>query len=303
MKLCIASHIVLDEIVDLDGKQLESLGGPVCYGSLLAKTFKFDPSPATKVGTDISDKVKTLKEYGINLVDSQIDPSNPTTRFKLKSKRDGGRELFLLSRCSPIKLIDIPHSDGLVVSPVIGEISADTLSEIVKSEKNRFVMVDPQGFLRNASEDGSVTNKKHLDLDLKGVTAIKADEDELSALTGGLASLEGMKMLKKKYGIEHIISTSKTDIIFLNKNIVYSIKIKKIDSPDHTGLGDILATSFTCAYLKEKDPLWAISFGAGSVISALQSKKRGIEKIPSSLKLIEKNSTYIYNTIKFKVID
>ena len=34
-----------------------------------------------------------------------------------------------------------------------------------------------------------------------------------------------------------------------------------------------------------------------------QLQKRGIEKIPSSLKLIEENSTYIYNTIKFKVID
>jgi len=164
-------------------------------------------------------------------------------------------------------------------------------------------MVDPQGFLRTVSDDGSVTNKSYLDLNLNGVTAIKADEDELSALTGGLTGVEGMKMLKKRCNIEFVISTFDTNIIFLHKNIRYLIPLKKIESPDYTGLGDILATAFTCAYIREKDPLWAICFGAGSVITALQSKKRGIEKIPSSLGLIERNSTYFYNTVKFKVVD
>lgn len=303
MKLCMTSHIVLDEIIDLEGKYVESLGGPVCYGSMLAKTFKFDSNPATKVGQDIADKVDLLKKCNINLAETQIDPVDPTTRFRLVLKKNGSRELFLLSRCSPIKLFDIPDSDGFVISPVIDEVSVDTLSEIVEREKNRFVMVDPQGFLRTVGDNGFVTNKKYLDLNLNGVTAIKADEDELSALTGGLTGIEGMKMLQKRYNIQFILSTFDTNIIFLHQNIIYSITLKKIDSPDHTGLGDILATAFTCAYIKEKDPLWAICFGAGSVISALQSKKRGIEKIPSSLSLIERNSTYFYNTVKFKVID
>jgi sugar/nucleoside kinase (ribokinase family) len=189
------------------------------------------------------------------------------------------------------------------MSPVIDEICPDTLSQIVKREKDRFIMVDPQGFLRTVCENDSVINKKYLDLNLNGVTAIKADEDELSALTNGLTGVEGMMTLKKRYNIEFIVSTFDTNVIFLHKNIVYLIPLKKLESPDHTGLGDILATAFTCAYLKEKDPLWAICFGAGSVISALQSKKRGIEKIPSSLRLIERNSTYFYNTVKFKVVD
>ena len=221
MKLCMTSHIVLDEIIDLEGKYLESLGGPVCYGSLLAKTFKFDSNPATKVGYDISDKVDLLKKYNINLVESQIDSSYPTTRFRLISKKSGGRELYLLSRCSSINPIDIPDSDGFVISPVIDEISVDTLSQIVEAEKNRFVMVDPQGFLRTVSENGSVTNKRYLDLNLNGVTAIKADEDELSALTGGLTAVEGMKMLKKRYNIEFVISTFDTGIIFFYIKILF----------------------------------------------------------------------------------
>ncbi len=303
MKLCMASHIVLDEIIDLEGKNTESLGGPVCYGSLLAKTFKFSSVPATKAGQDIFDKIGQLAKCNINLEKSQVDPISPTTRFRLASKKNGGRDLFLLSRCSPITLNDIHDSDAFVISPVIDEISPDTLSQIVKREKNGFIMVDPQGFLRTVGENGSVTNKSHIELDLNGVTAIKADEEELSALTGGVTSVEGMKMLKNKYNLEFVISTTDNNIIFLHKKIVYSINLKKIESPDHTGLGDILATGFSCAYIKEKDPLWAICFAAGSVITALQSKKRGIEKIPTSMRLIERNATYYYNTIKFKVID
>ena len=303
MKLCMASHIVLDEIIDLEGEHTESLGGPVCYGSLLAKTFKFNSIPATKAGQDILNRVGQLTKCNINLEKSQIDLKSPTTRFRLVSKKNGGRELFLLSRCSPITPNDIQDSDAFVISPVIDEISPDTLSQIVKREKDRFIMLDPQGFLRRVGENGSVTNKSHIELDLNGVTAIKADEEELSALTGGVTSVEGMKILKNRYNLEFIISTTDSNIIFLHKKIVYSINLKKIESPDHTGLGDILATGFSCAYIKEKDPLWAICFAAGSVITALQSKKRGIEKIPTSMRLIERNSTYFYNTIKFKVID
>lgn len=304
MKLCIASHVVLDEIINLDGENTESLGGPVCYGSLLTKTFNFKAMPATKVGSDIFEKKsKDLRNCNINLEQNQIDAHNPTTRFRLISKKGGGRELFLLSRCSPIEAVDIHDSDGFVISPVIDEISPDTLSQVINREKNKFIMVDPQGFLRTVKENGAVTNRSYLEMNLNGVTAIKADEEELSALTGGITSIEGMKILKSKYKLDFIISTSENNIIFLHKNIVYSIVIKKIESPDHTGLGDILATGFSCAYLKEKDPLWAICFAAGSVITALQSKMRGIGKIPTSIKLIERNSTYFYNTVKFKIID
>lgn len=303
MKLCIASHVVLDEIINLDGENTESLGGPVCYGSLLTKTFNFKAMPATKVGSDIFEKKSELRDCNINLEQNQIDAHNPTTRFRLISKKGGGRELFLLSRCSPIEAVDIHDSDGFVISPVIDEISPDTLSQVINREKNKFIMVDPQGFLRTVKNNGAVTNRSYLEMNLNGVTAIKADEEELSALTGGITSIEGMKILKSKYKLDFIISTSENNIIFLHKNIVYSIVIKKIESPDHTGLGDILATGFSCAYLKEKDPLWAICFAAGSVITALQSKMRGIGKIPTSIKLIEKNSTYFYNTVKFKIID
>lgn len=87
MKLCMASHIVLDEIIDLEGKKTESLGGPVCYGSLLAKTFNFQSVPATRAGKDILESEMQLTKCNIRLNKSQVDPINPTTRFRLISKK------------------------------------------------------------------------------------------------------------------------------------------------------------------------------------------------------------------------
>ncbi len=306
MKVGIASHIVIDSIIDSEGTKIESLGGPACYASVIAKTFKLDVVLFTKVGNDISDREIFLKENGILIKNDQIDEKNPTTRFKLFLDKDGGRKLFLLSKCSPIDMSyqDVDNLDGLILSPVMDEIPNDVFQNFDKTKKEKFVMLDPQGFLRFCNDETlSISHKKHLDLDFKGITAIKADEEELSALTKGITSVEGMKLLKKKYCLEFVISTGHNQVLFLNKNILYSLAVNQISGQDSTGLGDILTSGFSCSYLKEKDPLWAFCFGAGSVIASLNSKKRGLEKVPRKMNLIERNASYFYNTIKFRILD
>jgi sugar/nucleoside kinase (ribokinase family) len=306
MKIGIASHIVKDTIIDAEGTKIESLGGPACYASVIAKTFKLDVSLFTKVGKDISDKLEFLKENNIFIKNDQIDEMNPTTRFQLFLNKNGGRKIFLLEKCSPIDIsyLNIDNLDGLILSPVIDEIPDEIFQNFTKTKKEKFIMLDPQGFLRVWNKETlSISNKEHLDLDFKGITAIKTDEEELSILTNGITSVEGMKLLKKKYSLEFVISTEDNHIFFLNKNILYSLSFNKISSQDNTGLGDILTSGVTCSYLKEKDPLWAFCFGAGSVISALNLKTKGLEKVPRKINLIERNATYFYNTIKFKIID
>ena len=96
MKICIASHVALDEIIDLRGEKTESLGGPVCYGSLLAKTFNFNTFAATKVGNDMMGKLQLLKDCNIFLTENQIDKSNPTTKFRLILNKDSGRQTLPL---------------------------------------------------------------------------------------------------------------------------------------------------------------------------------------------------------------
>lgn len=295
----------MDSIKDLEGLTTESLGGPVCYGALLAKTFNLSVNTASRVGYDIGDKMDSLKFYNIKIKQEQIDMYNPTTKFRLELNKDGSRTLTLLAKCSKISFQDFEQDiDGVILSPVIDEIPSDIVQHLRNKDKNKLIMVDPQGFLRRInSSDGSIYLDSNIDLNMNGVTGVKVDEDELKALTKGITSIEGMKFLQKKYKLEFVISTGRNSILFLNKNILYSLSFKKLNSPDYTGLGDILTTGFSCSFLKEKDPLWAICFGAGSVIAALESKKKGIQKVPRAMKLVERNASYFYNTIKFRIID
>ena len=308
MKIGIFSHIVLDSIRDTEGVVTESLGGPSCYGTVIAKTFDFNVVLFTKIGLDLDNKkLAYLNQNSIHIKPDQIDGKNPTTRFRLIMHRDGGRDLFLLSKCSPINLsfLDTGGLDGIILSPVIDEISNDIFQILDQTkEKDRFIMLDPQGFLRYRDKDTSLISlKKHLDVDIKAITAIKADENELSVLTNGVIGIEGMKLLRKKYNLDFVVSTSDNQISLLHKKTVYTLDLKQRPNIDSTGLGDILTTGFTCSYLKEKDPLWGLCFGVGSVIGALDSKTRGLEKVPRKINIIERHASYCYNTVKFKIIE
>src|SRR5947208_13115335 len=46
----------------------------------------------------------------------------------------------------------------------------------------------------------------------------------------------------------------------------------------------------SCAYPREKDPLWAICFGAGAVRAALETRLTGLSKIPSKSKIEQNRS-------------
>ena len=159
-------------------------------------------------------------------------------------------------------------------------------------------MLDPQGYLRTIDSCGNVNLKQSLHLDLSGITAIKVDVDEMAVLTEGLVNLDGMQYLQSK-GIEFVIYTENRTIHLLHKKMHYWFNLHDIETPDSTGAGDILSAAFSCAYLKEKDPLWAICFGAGAVRAALETRQIGLSKIPSMSK-IEQSSSYFYNTVGFR---
>ena len=120
----------------------------------------------------------------------------------------------------------------------------------------------------------------------------------MAALTGGLNGLDGMKALQSR-GIEFVIYTEHRTFHLLHKKTHYWLSVNEIDTVDSTGVGDILCASFSCAYLKEKDPIWAICFGAGAVKAALETRQVGLAKIPT-MSNIEENASYFYNGIGFQ---
>ena len=290
MKLDVISHCTIDTI-EINDSEYVVPGGPGCYCSLTARALKFDVKLHTKFGSDFT-HADYLTEQKV--VFENAFSTEPTTQFTLQLV-NSERTLFLKNKCEIINNV-ILDTDSVIISPLFDEIPLE-LFEKIKNDVN-FVLLDPQGFLRRVNSENKIYLER-TDLNLTGVSAIKVNSDELKALTNA-DHLDGIKILQKK-GIDNVILTDKQNISLLSENKIYSITLPDITLNDTTGIGDIFSAAFCCTMLKEKDILWALSFGGGAAQAALESGQIGLEKIPSKA-AIESNAYYFYNTIKFKEI-
>ena len=290
MKLDIFSHCTIDTIQINDSKYVVP-GGPACYCSLTARILKFDVRLHTKFGSDFP-LVNYLTEQKIVFEDALS--TKPTTQFILNLV-NSERTLFLQNKCESINSVTL-DTDSVIISPLFDEISIELFEKIKKNAN--FVLLDPQGFLRRKNSENKIYLEQ-ADLNLSNISAIKVNQDELKYLTG-TSNVDGIKILQKK-GIDSVILTDKQNISLLSKNRIYSITLPNLELNDTTGIGDIFCAAFCCTMLREKDILWALSFGGGAVQAALESKQIGLEKIPAK-GAIESNAYYFYNTVKFKEI-
>jgi sugar/nucleoside kinase (ribokinase family) len=302
LRIAIASHIVLDKITMNDGRMLECIGGPPCYCGITSRRFGFDVSLVTKAGGDLPKEIwEIFQDNNIMLRDGMF-VNSPTTKFLIDC-HGHSRDLKLGDKCEPLSADDVQKTkaDCWLVSPVIDEVPQHVLAEIKHNGgKKNFTMLDPQGYLRFIGPEGRIVMKDKLDVDLSGINAIKVDNQEMAALSGGLRGLAGMQALHSR-GIEFVIHTEDGAIHLLHDERHYWLTLQEIDTVDSTGLGDILSASFSCAYIKEKDPIWALCFGVGAVKAALETGQVGVAKIPS-MRDIEETASYLYNGIKFQHI-
>ncbi len=301
MKLAILSHLVKDSIVDKTGSLTFSIGGPPCYCGLTARKFGLDVLLITKYGRDFPyEDLNFLKDKGIQIKEAAKTDSL-TTNFELTIK-GYSRNLVLKSKCEPITKMDIDdiHTDGWIISPVFNEISSNILQNILTKKNDEFIMLDPQGFTRKITYKGLVMVRKSINnFNVRNIEAIKLDREELFCLSNGLTDVLGMKRIQSHYKIDFIVYTEKRVIHLIDKTKHYWCEMEKIESPDSTGLGDIMSSAFTSSYLKEEDTVWAFCCGIGTAIAALKTKKTGIKKIPE-YKHIKQNSAEIYDKIQYE---
>jgi sugar/nucleoside kinase (ribokinase family) len=290
MNVGIFSHCTMDTIV-YENEQYDAPGGPASYCALTARKQKHNVNLYTKFGPNYPLE-DFFKENQIIIPDALS--SKNTTKFRIELD-DLDRKLFVENMCDEINFID-NDDDGTIISPVLDEISLETYLKIKNS--GNFVLLDPQGFLREKNSNNEISLKKTT-LDLENIDAIKTNPEELHALTG-LSGHDGIKQLQK-LGIENVIYTNKQEISLLVKDKLYTINLPKMTLTDTTGVGDIFCSTFLCTMLKEKDFLWALSFAGGAAQSALESKSFGLEKIPEK-RALESNGSYFYNIVEFKQI-
>ena len=304
MKAAILSNIVVDEIVSRDLESSKSLGGPAAYCGITARKFGFDTTLFTHFGKDLDPQyLDYLKNQGISFNGPQYS-NLPTTRFVLKNF-ETDRELTLESKCVALNIEEIKNvkANCWIISPVFDEVPLDILQYLsaTKMEGNQFVMLDPQGYTRAVDQEGRVSIRKKMEIPIHKVNGIKLDSQEISCFTNGLQGMEGMKKIRSHYEIDYVLHTQDQIIHLLEKERHYWLKVPKFDTPDSTGLGDIIASSFACTIVKEKDSIWAFCFAVGALIAAVQTSEIGIKKIPSK-SAIEENASYYYNTMNFEII-
>lgn len=304
MKAAILSNIVVDEIVSRDLKSSKSLGGPAAYCGITARKFGFHTTLFTHFGKDLDPQyLDYLKNQGISFNGPHYS-NLPTTRFVLKNF-ETDRELTLQSKCVALDIKEIKNvkANCWIISPVFDEVPLDILQYLssTKMEGNQFVMLDPQGYTRAVDQEGRVSIRKKIDIPIHKVNGIKLDNQEIFCFTNGLQGMEGMKKIRSHYEIDYVLHTQDQIIHLLEKERHYWLKIPKFDTPDSTGLGDIVASTFACTIVKEKDSIWAFCFAVGALIAALQTSEIGIKKIPSK-SAIEENASYNYNTMNFEII-
>lgn len=303
MKVAILSNLVVDKIVSRDMKSSQSLGGPAAYCGITASKFGFDTTLFTHFGKDLDTKyLEYLKKQGISFnVTNSLDL--PTTRFILRNF-ENDRELILESKCGALDIEEIKSakSDCWIISPVFDEVSLDILQYLASSrEKNQFIILDPQGYTRSVDSAGRISIRSNIDIPINNVNGIKLNSKEITCFTNGLQGIDGMKKIHTKYKIDYVLYTEDQNIHLLERDRRYWLKLPKIDTPDSTGLGDIIASSFACTIVKEKDSVWAFCFAAGALTAALQTKEVGIKKIPSRT-AIEENASYYYNIMNYEIL-
>jgi len=290
MRLDIYAHCAIDTISIGDSRHRQ-VGGSACYCGHAARKLRFDVTLHTKFGPDFpsSEYLDSLKiQYDGALSDA------PTTRFRIDVK-GADRDLFLESKCDPLAYSD-SKADGVLISPLLDEVSPQTFAKI--RDNSKFVFLDPQGFLRRTNPDGRIRLEK-TDVDLSGVSAIKANPEEMERLVGN-SDLEGMRMLQKR-GADYVLRTDRADVSLLDGDRLYSLKLPNKEVYDTTGVGDIFSATFACTMLREKDSIWALCFAGGSAQAALDTKDVGLQKVPER-GATSTNASYFYNTIDFRQV-
>ena len=276
-------HCTLDRLT-VGGAQYSVPGGPACYCGRAASMMGASVTLRTRFGPDFEAALLGLDCPG-------AESGSPTTRFRIDV--DGAsRRVFFERSCEPVLPAD-SDPDCSIVNPVMGELAGKALED---SRKGGFVMMDPQGFLRRVGEGGLVELEAR-QLDLAEISAVKVGSDEMAAMTGS-SGKDGMKLLQKA-GIEYVLYVEGPTVSMLEGERVYSVSLPNRDIRDTTGAGDILGSTFACAMVRERDPVWALCFAGGAVQAALESGEPGPGKVPAS-GAVSSNASYFYNLLEFE---
>ena len=282
MNVLVAGFITIDKI-ELNLRQITSIGGPPCYAGLVCSRFGFDVTPLTKIGPDFpAEQVVWLARSGLQLTAMDRSSTKKTTRFKLVNKGEE-RSLYLVERCEDLSLEQVPDKqfNASLVSPLAHEVSAQLFEAIRK--RSDFCFLDPQGFVRIFDSSGRVVIDAWSDERVLGnVDALKMDLEEAYALTGTSDGKAALAKLSKKVR-KAVVTRGSEPALVLEGNKISEVQVPKVKVVDSTGAGDIFAGALISCFLRSRDFLWSCCFGIAASSLSLTSIALGKIELPRSV--------------------
>ncbi len=202
--------------------------------------------------------IKKLAEHDIEPV---IIDSEKTGGFSLVYYDNfGNRTLDILGKANDIGKIGehlYADSKAVLIGPILGEISFETIKEIRKNYKG-VMFCDPQGLLRNVDLSGRIIHEKKRGIEeIIGLfDIVKPNELEANVLTGLDCRRNAYKAAEiiKSWGPKIVIITlAELGSVIYDGYQYIDIPPFETDLVDATGAGDTYMAGFTFEYLKTGD--------------------------------------------------
>ncbi|MBN1800423.1 MAG: hypothetical protein JW891_02900 [Candidatus Lokiarchaeota archaeon] len=311
-------HISIDTIIKNGITHPSTLGGSVSFGSIGLKTYSRDVKIRiiSKCGSN------NLKKHLLEQINKQqIDLSGvqwkemDNTHFILEYY-DHARSLILKSKSPNLEFKDIPIDiiknppDIIVLAPICSEISIEFISSVLEHFPNALIGMDLQGFVREISENGSVSytkNIKNLE-NLKNIVikcgerlVLKGSEEEMKLVAGGSEDLSKIMSEFDKFDLKGIyimtLGEAGSMLIRHGCDLLYIPAYRSDGVKDETGAGDIYLSVFLYEYFLSNKS-WNSVKKAASLASASASflvEKIGPKGFKSRKKIIKrvKRANYI----------
>ena len=283
----IVGHATIDVNILPHGIIENVLGGAPTYAGFAATTLGQETGIVAKIGKDFPDQFPPLfSKFGLN-TEGILATSGQTTKFENTYTEEGGRTQSCKVVADEIKARDIPraymNADGFYVSPVMDEVSPETMSRI--SESEGLVMLDPQGLFRNVGDEGEIKIEVPSDLEdyLEGVDVVKVGKDEYEAFE---KSEEEVLSDLSEMGPEICILTlGKNGCKILVDDEITHIESLDVKAEDLTGAGDVFGAAFLSRYVDSKNAVKSAKFATAA--AGLKIEYKGPTGFPSEDEVLE----------------
>ncbi|MFW9882091.1 MAG: PfkB family carbohydrate kinase [Candidatus Thorarchaeota archaeon] len=271
--IVILGHLAKD-IIDIDGKSYESLGGTVYYGGIAGSHMGLKIAIITKLNEADYPLLNIFKKNGVAYY---VSTSKETSGLKniISSKNMESREYKPIGFAGLFSKEEIPLFNPPPKFFVIGPITAGEIDlELLDYLKNKYtnLCLDIQGFVR-FSDNGkvfyssiSLEEKKKI---LSNVNVLKIDQTEAKVLTNHQDIKEAAKELAE-FGVNEILITHEKGVSVFTSDVLLTFPWKNRKIVGRTGRGDTAFISYLGSRLT-KNPEDSLKFATALTSLKLES--------------------------------